>query len=108
MRRAAGKARPKALPRWRGRFQAFTVLRVDSQAKWVCSERRKNEWQNKGLSSQSLPLLPPSFSSQTSGPSITDIQPAVGDNEDLIGAARSVSVSQDGPRSCPKPIFSAL
>jgi hypothetical protein len=50
----------------------------------------------------------PFLSSQTSGPSITDIQPAVGDNGDLIGAARSVPVSQDGPRSCPKPIFSAL
>jgi len=48
------------------------------------------------------------FSSQTSGSPITDIQPAVRDNKNLIGAARSAPVSQDGPRSCPKPIFSAL
>jgi hypothetical protein len=48
------------------------------------------------------------FSSQTSGPFITDIHPAVRDNGDLIGVARGVPVNQDGPRSCPKPIFSAL
>ncbi|MFI5095394.1 MAG: hypothetical protein ACHQIK_18320 [Candidatus Acidiferrales bacterium] len=39
---------------------------------------------------------------------ITDIQPAVRDNGDLIGAVKSVPVSQDGPRNCPKVIFSAL
>jgi hypothetical protein len=48
------------------------------------------------------------FSSQKPGPSITDIEPAKRDNGDLIGAAKSVPVSQDGPRSCPKAIFSAL
>jgi hypothetical protein len=40
--------------------------------------------------------------------SITDIEPAKRDNRDLIGAAKSVPVSEDGPGSCPKTIFSAL
>ena len=48
------------------------------------------------------------FSSQTAGPCVTDIQPAVRDNGNLIGAVRGVPVSQDGPQSRPKPIFSAL
>jgi hypothetical protein len=39
---------------------------------------------------------------------ITDIQPAMRDNEDLIGQRRSVSVSRDGPRRRPKAISSAL
>jgi hypothetical protein len=39
---------------------------------------------------------------------VTDFQPAVRDNGDLIGAVRSVPVSQDGPRTCPKTIFSAI
>ena len=39
---------------------------------------------------------------------ITDLHPVIRDNENLIGAAKSVPFSQDGPRSCPKPIFSAL
>src|ERR1019366_8278613 len=47
---------------------------------------------------------PRTLSSQTPGPRVTDFQPAVRDNSDLIGATRSVFVSQDGPRSCPKPI----
>jgi hypothetical protein len=39
---------------------------------------------------------------------VTDSQPALLDNSDLIEAVKSCAVSQDGPRSCPKPIFSAL
>src|ERR1019366_4001309 len=48
------------------------------------------------------------FSSLTSGPCVTDFQPAVRDNGDLIGAVKRCAVPQDGPRSCPKAIFSAL
>ena len=51
---------------------------------------------------------PDFFHHKPSVSTVTDFQPALRDNEDLIGAARSVPVSQDGPRSCPKPIFSAL
>jgi len=53
-------------------------------------------------------LTPDFFHHKPSVSTVTDFQPALRDNEDLIGAARSVPVSQDGPRSCPKPIFSAL
>jgi hypothetical protein len=48
------------------------------------------------------------FSSQTPGPRVTDNHPAIRDNRNLIDAARSVPVSQDGPRGCPKPIFRDL
>src|ERR1039458_1228275 len=53
-------------------------------------------------------LTPDLFHHKLSVTRITDFQPGVPDNEGLIGAVRGVPVSQDGPRSCPKPIFSAL
>jgi hypothetical protein len=39
---------------------------------------------------------------------ITDIQPAVRDNEELIGQVRSASASRDGLRSRSGPIFYLL
>ena len=39
---------------------------------------------------------------------ITDFQPALRNNEDLIGQGPSVPVSRDGPRSRQKAISSAL
>jgi len=47
------------------------------------------------------------FSSQTPGPSITDIQPAMRDNGNLIGAARGAPVHKTALKAAPNP-FSAL
>jgi hypothetical protein len=39
---------------------------------------------------------------------ITDFQPALRDNDDLIGTASGVPISQDGPAKLPQTHFSAL
>ena len=39
---------------------------------------------------------------------ITDFQPTMRDNKNLIWGNEEWAVSQDGPRSCPKAIFSAI
>lgn len=49
-----------------------------------------------------------SWKSNVSVTAITDFQPRFGDNKNLIGAVKGCAVHQSGPRSCLKPIFSAL
>jgi len=48
---------------------------------------------NRGKRPHRCNLTSTFFSSQTAGPRVTDFQPAVRDNGDLIGAIRSVPVS---------------
>ncbi len=51
---------------------------------------------------------PDFFHHRSSVTRITDFQSNLRNNGDLIGAVKSVPVFQDGPRNCPKTIFSAF
>ena len=44
------------------------------------------------------------FIAQTTVTAVTDTNPSLRDNEELIRVARGNPVHQDGPRNCPKPI----